>query len=172
MNPKAFLDDNHKPEMAVALTPFRALCGFRMPEEVQGFADKIPEFRDVLGDETMEVLNNSSYNSKKKIQACYNALFRSTRNYKEHQSKFISRMAEEKKKGIEVEEEFLGDTFKGIVDSFPGEDPAACFGIFLLNLVDLSPGEAIWVPAGEVHAYLSGDCLEVEYLTALQPYNI
>ena len=28
-NPSAFLDANHKPEMAIALTPFTALCGWR-----------------------------------------------------------------------------------------------------------------------------------------------
>ena len=25
----------------------------------------------------------------------------------------------------------------------------------------LNPGEAIWVPAGQIHAYVSGDCVEV-----------
>ena len=25
----------------------------------------------------------------------------------------------------------------------------------------LKPGEAIWVPAGQIHAYVSGDCVEV-----------
>ena len=25
----------------------------------------------------------------------------------------------------------------------------------------LDPGEAIWVPAGQIHAYVSGDCVEV-----------
>ena len=29
------------------------------------------------------------------------------------------------------------------------------------NYSRLSPGEAIWVPAGQIHAYVSGDCVEV-----------
>ena len=29
------------------------------------------------------------------------------------------------------------------------------------NYSRLSPGEAIWVPAGHIHAYVSGDCVEV-----------
>ena len=32
-NPKAYADANHKPEMAIALTPFEAMCGFRRIEE-------------------------------------------------------------------------------------------------------------------------------------------
>ena len=30
-----------------------------------------------------------------------------------------------------------------------------------LTLDRLEPGEAIWVPAGQIHAYVSGDCVEV-----------
>ena len=41
----------------------------------------------------------------------------------------------------------------------PG-DPG-CFAPFLLNIYRLQPGEAIFLPAGEIHAYISGDCLEV-----------
>jgi len=33
-NPQAFLDENHKPEMAVALTSFSALCGFRPANQI------------------------------------------------------------------------------------------------------------------------------------------
>ena len=39
-------------------------------------------------------------------------------------------------------------------------DPG-CFAPFLLNIYRLQPGEAIFLPAGEIHAYISGDCLEV-----------
>jgi mannose-6-phosphate isomerase len=32
-DPKNYPDDNHKPEMAIAITPFEGLCGFRpLPE--------------------------------------------------------------------------------------------------------------------------------------------
>jgi mannose-6-phosphate isomerase len=33
-NPQAYADSNHKPEMAIALTPFEAMCGFRRLEEI------------------------------------------------------------------------------------------------------------------------------------------
>lgn len=36
-NPTHYGDDNHKPEMAIALTVFEALCGFRPKEEIVGF---------------------------------------------------------------------------------------------------------------------------------------
>ena len=43
---------------------------------------------------------------------------------------------------------------------FVSGDPG-CYGPFLLNIYRLQPGEAIFLPAGEIHAYISGDCLEV-----------
>ena len=35
--PDKYPDDNHKPEMAIALTDFMGLCGFRPKEEIVGF---------------------------------------------------------------------------------------------------------------------------------------
>ena len=36
-NPSMYVDDNHKPELAVALTPFETLCGFRPKQEIVKF---------------------------------------------------------------------------------------------------------------------------------------
>ena len=38
-NPGAYGDRNHKPEMAIALTPFEAMCGFRRLEEIVSLDD-------------------------------------------------------------------------------------------------------------------------------------
>ena len=35
--PDVYKDPNHKPEMALALTPFKALCGFRPHKEIIKF---------------------------------------------------------------------------------------------------------------------------------------
>lgn len=66
-DPKNYPDDNHKPEMAVALTPFdvsllkasqissdlfptlQGLCGFRPALEIAGFLDTVPEFKATVG---------------------------------------------------------------------------------------------------------------------------
>jgi len=36
-NPTTYVDGNHKPELAIALTPFEALCGFRPKQEIFKF---------------------------------------------------------------------------------------------------------------------------------------
>ena len=34
---QVYKDPNHKPEIAIALTDFEGLCGFRPLQEIQGF---------------------------------------------------------------------------------------------------------------------------------------
>jgi mannose-6-phosphate isomerase len=46
-----------------------------------------------------------------------------------------------------------------LADEYP--DDIGIFGPLLLNLVKLNPGEALFLPAGELHAYLEGVGLEL-----------
>jgi len=43
-DPQHYSDANHKPEMAIALTPFEAMCGFRRIEEISVLLKKHCEF--------------------------------------------------------------------------------------------------------------------------------
>ena len=47
--------------------------------------------------------------------------------------------------------------YPGIIDTKDPKVPE----IILKPTQRLDPGEAIWVPAGQIHAYVSGDCVEV-----------
>ena len=153
-NPAAFLDANHKPEMAVAITPFTALCGWRIPEAILRLAVKVPELGWVLGEEVVRLLAEQT-RLELKVAACYSAIFQSGRS-QEHTAllKTLATRLAQKQECIAEERVFLE-----LHSAFPG-DPG-CWGVFLLNLLHLSPGEAIWVPAGQIHAYVSGDCVEV-----------
>lgn len=52
-HPTVYKDPNHKPEMAIALTRFEALYGFRLLSEVQAnVLETYPEFQALLGDES------------------------------------------------------------------------------------------------------------------------
>ena len=45
-NPEVYRTPKHKQEMAIACTPFTALCGFRPKEEINGFIKTINEISD------------------------------------------------------------------------------------------------------------------------------
>lgn len=47
--PEVYRDGNHKPEMAVALTDFECLCGFRAPIDIAAQLQQYPEMLPLLG---------------------------------------------------------------------------------------------------------------------------
>jgi hypothetical protein len=44
-----FIDDNHKPEMTIAITPFEGLCGFRPLAEIVHFLNAVAPLRELVG---------------------------------------------------------------------------------------------------------------------------
>ena len=113
-NPGAFLDENHKPEMAVALTPFSALAGFRDPGQILAFAERIEEVCEVLGQDTLQLLR-SGETAERKLEGCYQAIFRSphTKDFLPLQRRLLER---EVSVPCWAEEEF-----RTLFESFPGE---------------------------------------------------
>ena len=49
---RTYRDANHKPEMAIALTPFEAMCGFRRLSEIAVHLRKHPEFAACISTES------------------------------------------------------------------------------------------------------------------------
>lgn len=51
-----YKDSNHKPELAIALTHFEALCGFRPIKEIKDYLHNIPELHAVIGETNISLL--------------------------------------------------------------------------------------------------------------------
>lgn len=51
LQPQDYKDDNHKPEMALALEDFEALCGFVSPAELKAVLQEQPEVKLCVGEE-------------------------------------------------------------------------------------------------------------------------
>eukprot|EP00923_Selenidium_pygospionis_P004363 GHVN01006999.1.p1 GENE.GHVN01006999.1~~GHVN01006999.1.p1 ORF type:complete len:170 (+),score=16.13 GHVN01006999.1:32-511(+) len=54
-DPATYTDPNHKPEMAIALTEFEAMCGFREPLTILNELKQAPELGPLFGDSLAEV---------------------------------------------------------------------------------------------------------------------
>ncbi|WP_426592757.1 mannose-6-phosphate isomerase, class I [Cellulomonas sp. McL0617] len=148
-----YRDPNHKPELVYALTQFEALCGFRAPRRAaELFAGlDVPlakELHGILADEP----------SADGIRAVFEQLLHpSTRPSAEEVAEIAAACAERLAAGspsprsdrtvVLLQRAYPGDL--GVVTSL------------LLNPVTLKPGEALFVPAGGVHAYLSGVAVEI-----------
>ncbi|RXG73584.1 Mannose-6-phosphate isomerase [Armadillidium vulgare] len=140
--------------MAIALTPFQALCGFRPHEEIQNFFREFPELRNVVGENNASafILNPSEENLKN----CFSFLMTAP---KDVISSALKDMEEKLSSlGYQSDPFYLRDLFLNLKTHYPGD--VGCFSIYLLNYIVLEPGEAIFLGPNVIHAYLHGDCIE------------
>lgn len=174
-DPKNYPDDNHKPEMTIAVTDFDGLCGFRPLGEIAHFLKTIPQFRELCGKEAKEfeeAVKGQEQSKDEETQAsnkkALQAVFASLMSSKEED---ITKACESLVKSAESEGDNFaggglpstdGKTLASLVKRLNGQFPndIGSFVFFFLNYVTLSPGEAMFLKADDIHAYLSGDIIE------------
>ncbi|KAG8228285.1 hypothetical protein J437_LFUL006253 [Ladona fulva] len=156
-HPNLYKDPNHKPEIAIALTPFEALCGFRPAAEIKNFLENIVELRILVGQEVASQLMNSDETGlQKALKDCFSALMTCPDDRVLTQTNaFIARLSNLDEDSRERD---CASLFERLHSQFPGD--VGCFVIYFLNYLKLSPGEAIYLGPNEPHAYIYGDCVE------------
>ena len=152
-------DANHKPEMAIALTPFTALCGFKPLPQIATFITSTPEFAtllqatiiaDVLATSATKTPNGST--EKESLRELFSELMTSeAERFQPELAKLVKRYRDGGEKEVEKP---VKDLVLQLESQFPGDIGVFC--AFVLNYVELEPGEAIFLGAGEPHAYVSG----------------
>ena len=140
-----YKDDQHKPEIICALTPFTGLKGFRkiastiemlkmlcpinLKNEIDTLKNKglklfFKSLMELPGDDKIQVINESVKNAEK--------------------------LADQ------------NDSFKWLIrlyQMYPQD--IGILSPVILNLICLEPGQALFLPAGELHAYLDGLGIEL-----------
>ncbi|KAJ7746763.1 mannose-6-phosphate isomerase [Mycena maculata] len=163
--PDIYKDDNHKPEMALALTPFAALCGFLPLPKIATYLRTTRELAALIPPSiTTEFLVNASSTTptgpveKVALKNLFAALMTADEAAVKTQLDLL--VARYKAGGTQVEGESqdIVELVIRLDSQFPGDIGIFC--AFLLNYVHLKPGEAIFLGAGEPHAYISGDIME------------
>ncbi|CAN4090558.1 unnamed protein product [Withania somnifera] len=159
--PHVYKDDNHKPEMALALTEFEALCGFISLEELKLIVQTVPEIVELVGIARAEqVLELNEHGGKEKgklvLQSVLTELMSASKDVvAEVIAKLISRLhvKDQARQLTEKEQVVLR-----LEKQYPAD--VGVLAAFLLNYVKLNPGEALYLGANEPHAYIYGDCVE------------
>ncbi|XP_064123332.1 mannose-6-phosphate isomerase isoform X2 [Loxodonta africana] len=156
--PEHYPDANHKPEMAIALTSFQGLCGFRPVEEIVTFLKKVPEFQFLVGDNAVTELKQSmSHDSRavaSALQNCFSHLMKSEKKVVAEQlNLLVKRISQQVAAGNNMED-IYGELLLELHQQYPGD--IGCFAIYFLNLLTLKPGEAMFLEANVPHAYLKG----------------
>ncbi|MCL2208580.1 MAG: mannose-6-phosphate isomerase, class I [Treponema sp.] len=147
-----YRDSNHKPEILCALTPFILMAGFKKPEEIIESFDNltlsIPQLREILSPlyqalkaNLFQVFTRILYNLSGLELECITNFIGETRT----EGETISSLQWELMKKFAV--------------SNPRE--AAILSPLFLNLFTLQPGQAVFIPAGIMHCYISGFGVEL-----------
>lgn len=152
-----YVDSNHKPELLVALTEFSALSGFRGPEQTlqdlralqRIIAAAVPSGSDEMIT-AVQVLISAV--GERDFGVALEAALRGHRGALSAAAGFLASIdphtADAELSPVSA------DTVERITAAFP-TDPGL-FVALMLNRTDLSPGQALFLPAGTLHAYLGG----------------
>lgn len=153
-----FLDANHKPEMAIAITPFVAMCGFRPLSQIAVFLNQTPELAAFVPSPLRDkfiansLLPTTSPEQKSSLRDVFSAVMTaSEEEVKIRLRKLVGRYSTG---GFTADEKDVVELVIELDRQFPNDVGVFC--VFLLNVVKLEPGEAIFLGAGEPHAYISG----------------
>ncbi|KAF3688518.1 Mannose-6-phosphate isomerase [Channa argus] len=159
--PEHYPDNNHKPEMAIALTRFQGLCGFRPVEEILGFLKSVPEFHALVGNAATEELRCSigdAVRTSQVLKKCFTRMMNCEKKvFVDQLNMLVKRVTEEGASGKDTSSS-NGDLLLRLHSQYPGD--IGCFSIYFLNHMVLDPGQAMFLGANEPHAYLYGDCIE------------
>jgi mannose-6-phosphate isomerase len=170
-----YRDSNHKPELLVALGPFDALCGFRaIPETVRLLevlvtcASSAPagslaaKAAGALGSHLAALRARPDQHGLREVVTRLVTLPEARR------VGLVSAVAAACRRSVTqaalagaVRAPFVAEarTAADLAEAYPGDVGVVI--ALLLNLVHLDPGEAIFVPAGNLHAYLRGVAVEI-----------
>ena len=143
-----YRDDNHKPELGVALTDFYLLHGFQSPATIRKTLTSIPGWNALLepfdAEGTKGLYAHVMHADQDEIDRLLQPLVDRLQggDYTREAPDFWAQRAVE---------QYTDD----------GHHDRGMFSIYWFNLVHLRPGEGIFQDAGIPHAYLEGCCIEL-----------
>ncbi|MCB5272742.1 Mannose-6-phosphate isomerase [Arthrobacter sp. SO5] len=156
-----YKDAFHKPEMIFALTPFEALCGFRPAAESRAvfqllaadFALAGLELPPLVPQLLEDLAQPDGHNA---LRTAFERLIAGGTDVSEATAAIVAALVSGAPTAPYQAEL---STVVTLHHAYPG-DPGVLISL-LLNRISLAPGEAVYLPAGNVHAYLHGLGIEV-----------
>lgn len=145
-----FKDDNHKPELIMALTPFLLMRGFRYYPEIIALFDALG-ITHLWPDFAIFAENPSPVT----IKALFAQILASTKE----QLKLFMDKVNLVRTAKYPELKLLSNIIRLLNMLYPLDCGIVC--PLLLNTLELKPGEAVWLDAGIPHAYIHGAGVEL-----------
>ncbi|WRT70942.1 mannose-6-phosphate isomerase [Kwoniella shivajii] len=176
--PDVYKDPNHKPEMAIALTPFLAFLNFLPLPILLLNLLSVDELKPLIPSELVTSLASSltlpttrppdaflfqpsisspSTEQKKILKDIFKELMSADEDLV---TTAVRSLVERYKKGDDVleAEKSVADLAIMLNEQYPDDVGVLC--VFFLNVVELKKGEAAFLEANSPHAYIKGDIIE------------
>ncbi|SQI20172.1 mannose-6-phosphate isomerase, class I [Corynebacterium jeikeium] len=140
-----YKDDNHKPELLVALGEFEAMAGFRPVTRTAELLDRLalPEL-DFLRGDLRGAVERALHMPAEDLPEIIDALTRRCRELAASADDWMGEVAD---LVVRLEQQYPND--RGVLFAL------------LLNRVVLQEGEALYLDAGQLHAYVRGTGVEI-----------
>ncbi|KAH6638552.1 RmlC-like cupin domain-containing protein [Truncatella angustata] len=147
-DPENFTDPNHKPEIAVALGKFEVFAGWKPLAQIEPLfklkplQQFVPEHTKSWTDETLREVTRKILKTDLQV-------------VKEAQEE----LAQVPKSDL-GEASYILDLLPRLQDQYGREDAGNLVALACMNFMVFGPGDAIYIPADGIHAYLSGNIVE------------
>ncbi len=184
--PDLYKDDNHKPEMALAVTRFEALCSFQKATHVLENCRATPELVAVVGEAIVAELaaateraapltparplsptsasppQSPNVDDEARHAVIKPALMSLFTRLMSAEPAVVAKHLDALVRRIQITTPMLRTPVDELAvrlnEQYPGDVGVFC--VYLLNYVALEPGQGLFLGANEPHAYIAGDCVE------------
>ena len=148
-----YKDPNHKPEILCALSPFTLMAGFRKPDEIyrslEEFVKVIPQLKEVFAPMFRALKTDM-------LGVFFRILFYFSKLELEYITKLVNEVSVHDTGCVSLQQWQLIKKFAVL---YPNE--IAILSPLYLNYFTIQPGQAVFIPAGILHSYVSGFGVEL-----------
>ncbi len=161
-----YRDENHKPEVHVVLTDFWMLHGFRPLEEISEALTAEPELSGIMPsfDEKLSASHGDPAGRSALLRELYaRVMTMAQAEVDAILTPLIARLEAAENQGA-LRRNSHGFWALRAARTFPlpgGHGDRGIISMYLLNLLELKPGQGSYQPAGTLHAYLEGADVEL-----------
>ena len=158
-----YKDNSDKPEVAVALTEFWMLHGFRPLEQIAEMFRTIPELCATMPGfpEKLARTENTVQARRALLQELYRTVMTTPQERADLLLNTLFARLAKRDLTDKNDPEFWAARASETFCPVDGHCDRGIFSIYLLNLVHLRPGQGTFQPAGTLHAYLEGVTVEL-----------
>lgn len=152
-DPNNYPDDNHKPEIAIAVDSLIAIAGFKPASEIKKVLEIYPCLKNYIQKETAEKFESGNEIKPEAIKALYSDIMNTT-------SSELKEIIDEIVKNINSREEKNQSENQFLIQHEKYGYDVGLISLLIFNIYNLNADEGFFTGAGIPHCYIKGNIIE------------